>query len=412
MADLKRKSKSLKNGLKKKVKKERVSKKKLSKSAFKKNSFAGRQLDKGDGTNVVASYQKKIGKSVAREGRSKKKVKVSKALRAKIQKVFEKDVAQGWFKEIACKTDPIIPVDHDQVVEYLVDFSQEIFEPIAMFSPDSVLNAASALFNGSSPTFGGILVNATQTFPTDTLKVHVIESNAVYYLRNSTARGLQIRIYDVSPKGSLTTHPLGGQDSHDPIQFWTQSLLNQVPAVDNDLGTNPLGITPQTLGNSPKMDQGFAKHFSIDETIIYLEAGKEYYHKVPGVKDMLYDFAKFSVGGVYSNHQKMNKYTFVTVAVDLASRSAPAGTPQVGRVTNIAAPNGLLCECTLFTRFKMPEQAGLKVPTLPVAGQNLPLGYRRNAYAIKNYTSGTFTTADAYVNDEEPMAMLNPPTKI
>jgi len=394
----KRKRSSAKNGkiLKKHKKVPKAIHKKLLKN---KANFVKRQLDKGDGTNVVATYQRKKGRSVGGEGRSKKKIKVSKILRQKIQKVMDKDQCQGWYKEIACVSDPIPLLDNLQSVAYLHPVSPG--NEVAPFSPVTVLNAASVLWNGLNPSsFGGSGSDGGNFFK-DTLKLHLVESNIVYNIKNNTARGIHIKIYDCSPKSAA-----GQNDdfAFDPIQYWTGSLVNQIPSGD-DTGSNPLSNTINTLGNSPKMCQAFTKMFAVDETIVYLEAGKEYYHRVRGTKDMLYDYAKYFMGGQFSNFQKMGKYSFICAYVDLVAQTGTAGDQSVGRVTtvDVDAGYGILCEASAFYRVRVPEQAGLKIPTLPVAGQNIGLNNRRNAYAIKNFSEVSMTPgAPIIIQDENP----------
>lgn len=355
-----------------------------------KRSYTGRMLDKGDGSNVTATWSKKSGRKVMKEGRPKKKVKVSKSLRGKINKVLEKEAGNGWYKQIQY-AGPFTPIDNDQLVFYPSSNGQA-------FTPTDVLQAAGVLFNGYNPA--GPIGNFTTTgFVAPTFKVTVIDSSAVYRFKNNTARTLTLKVWDVSPK-SANTDSLGLT----PIEQWNANLAAERPDFldATNSGVNPLSNLSSTLTMHPQSSPSFMKAFSVDETVVTLEAGKEYNHKLSGPKAKVYDYSKFIVNGTMSDYQKMNKYTFCAVYVDLATTDP--GT-LVGRWTDITATDGfgLLCEATHFYRLSLPEQAGLVIPTLPVAGSSIGLTNRKsNVSAIKVFNTVQGAVPVVVVQDEQP----------
>lgn len=365
-----------------------------------------RLVDKGDATNVVATYSRKKGKSVAKEGVPRKKVKVSKDFRKKVDKVLEKEAGNGWFKEIYYRDAKITPVDNDQVV--FNPTSGMVTASLAdgcQFDPCAVLNAASILFNGKVPTIPSKAFNDVGNFSAETLRVNVEDSSVVYRFLNNTARTMTIKLWDCSPKSAIinTAQP----SFPAPINQWTQGLAQQVPDT-LETGLNPLSNLISTLTNRPQTLTSFMKLFSVDETIITLEAGKEYNHRLQGPKSKLYDFSKFYQNGVIGNFQKMNKFTFGAVYLNLTGIT-PGTSGEFGRWTDMttAGANGLLVETTSFYRLTMPEQAGLKVPPLPVAGQPLPLNSRKSGvFAIQNWANPqTATSVVGPVQDETPDAV-------
>jgi len=131
----------------------------------------------------------------------------------------------------------------------------------------------------------------------------------------------------------------------------------------------------------------------VDETVITLEAGKQYTHNLQGPKDKVYEFDKFFQHGVFLNNQKFTKHSIMSYSWDLNASS----TNQPGRFSDLGPTGtsgfGILMETTTFTKLEIPEQAGFVMPTsLPVGGKSQIMGNQKNSFAIKQWTvtqSGT-----------------------
>lgn len=350
---------------------------------------------KTDSTNVTQVAQFKKGSKVAKEGRTAKKVHVSKSLRAKVKKVLEGPAGYGWYKEI--QTAPLlIPIDNDLTWRHL---SPATHNNIASsFDPGFVLGAASILFNTRIPTTPNTILASGVTgdvdnFRYEQLKVHVLESNMVARMFNNTSRVLTLKFYDLSPK-QVSAGTTGTGDGWDPISFMSNALSDMAPqaplgSADGVSNSNPLNVLISTQGFTPGMIPSFKKFYTVDETIVELEPGKHYNHKVSGPRDKMYDYQKFIQNGIFCNQQKFVKHTIFSCSMSLTGTT----TGGVGRFTEMQQLGqlgfGLIWETTQFVKIKMPEQAGYVVPsvvTAPVPGKSQSLTQRKDAFAIKHYT--------------------------
>lgn len=340
--------------------------------------------------NVRAVAAKKKGKKVAKEG-LKKHVKVPKKLRKQIKEVIavKKNTAIGRYTDI--KYFKITPTD-SQVITMLGNTTDTLPN---LFDPVWIQYTASVLFNGA-------LVNATPTnstanfFSARTLSVDVLKQSVTYRMMNNSARTLTVKIWDLSPKSRQ--YNLG----YNPYTYWQGAFLAE--SSTSPYNPNKFAITPETLYANPKMTAMFRNMYSMDETIVNLEAGKEYVHTLRG-PNMTYDFQKYwdtNAGtGVFSNQQKFIKHTMICVYNDITATTL--ATP--GRFTDMvgASPYGLLVEQTTFTKIGMPEQAGFAWPAVtPVTGDQ-PLNQRYSAYAVQNW-AGAQSGVVTKIEDENAQA--------
>lgn len=362
-------------------------------------SNASSSLSHAGNSNVVQKAGYKRGRKVHKEGR-KKKVKVSGALRKKIHAVIDKQDCIGWYKEIL-PVQTIKPVDNLQQIT-AVNFSTSDGISGLYFDPGTVLQVASTLYNQFVPASANKSTANSGLFNPGSFKVRVLEQNVVHYFKNNTARTITLKVWDWSPK---VTFVGAGQD---PVSYLSTELARLAPTGPAGSGgnvgnVNVLSMLPSTIGFTPKMIPGFSNLYTMDETIVKLEAGKEYYHKLKGPNDKLYDYAKyFQTGSSFiSNQQKFVKGTIVAMYTDTTSSSLGAA----GRFTDIVAgdPYAVLVETTAFTKIALPEQAGFVTPAVaPAAGAPQFLGNRKSAFAIKNWAvvQGAGTVVD--MEDENP----------
>jgi len=351
-------------------------------------------------TNVVATAGYKKGKAVHKEGR-KLAVKVPKLLRKQVKQILEKSDTVGWYKSIASVA-LLKPSDNLQTVSAVgrtVDTIQGV-----CFDPSSVRDAASILFN----KFVGYGANVVSTNPgqflMDTLQIKVLEQNVVHRFRNNTVRTMTLKLWDWSPKTIQNTSGIN------PITFLTNELTRLTPsgaagATTEQSNYNVVGVKVDMIGFNPKMVPSFNQYYTLDETVVTLEAGKEYIHKLEGPNHKMYDYKKFfSNGSTVSNQQKFTKGTMVAFYLDLSSTDTAPIT--FGRYTEIAAVSafGLLVESTYYTKIAMPEQAGFVFPTAAVLlpGNTQQLGMRKSAFAMINFTGAQGAGTVQYIDDENP----------
>ncbi len=357
-----------------------------------------RTQNDGDGITTAASKRK--GKSVKKEG-VKKTVKVSKQFRKKVKQSLVSDGFVGTMMET--HTEILTPNTNGQFLHSLGRSSQNTK---VYFDPCNVLNVASVLYNQKPLTFSPALGDAGN-FDFHTFQCHVIKQHVTHRLKNNTARTLTLKIYDVSPKGKQFA------DGFNPLTFWQDAMINEIGGTDLNRRVNIAQASPSTLYCNPKLCQGFKQNYTIDETIVNLESGKEYNHKLVGPNDMEYKFQKFfdarpgnTAAGVFCNQQKFVKMTFIVMYGDLVT-GALETPPGVSAARKIALNSsggefyGLAIESTVYTKVKIPEQAGFNNPPLPVP-QTQPLNNRKsNPYVLQNWKN---TLGNDYntVVDEQP----------
>lgn len=375
----------------------------------KRQARASRQLSAAinPASNIKARAAVSKRKKVNREGRSRKKVKVSKSFRKKVKKVIESREQYGWFQERdSFSGNPIPPLDEAQQVFNVGTWNSD--GAPTFFDPISVLNAASILFNIKGPLVPDKTITDAGNFQNETLRVRVIDSNVTYRFKNNTARQILLKLWDYSPKTI-------GKSNQNVLNEWNSALVMMAPSgAPGTTGTltnlNPLSVTFQTIGASPKHCPSLMHQYSWDETIVNIEPGKEFTHTLKGPKDKMYEFAKFYVNGVFQNQQKIVKGTLAAFWTDLTSTI----TGGVGRWTDMTGGvgTGLLCEVTAFYKIAMPEQAGFTIPTPaigPGRAQQLTRRVHR-VFAIKHWVNAQPASAVMEVEDENPST--NPTTGV
>lgn len=354
-------------------------------------------------TNISAGAQRSKSGGVRLEG-VQKAVKVNKQFKKKVQAAMKSDNYKTGFMMEIFSNDILRPVECGQVVGRVGHMSNGI---IQNFDPNYINHVASCLFNLKTMTQTPDIGDANLF--TKNLVVDVIKQSVTYRFKNQTARTMTLKVFDVSPKNR------NFQKGFDPVSYWFNAFGDENTAEPNKVNLN--GITPNTLYAHPKMSETFKRQYSIDENIVVLEAGKEYVHKVIG-PNITYDFRKYFDNPdndveIFQNQQKFVKMTFVTYHLDLATTAfvgqplgGLVGQAQGGRFTdldNSERPYGLLCEATVFTKIRMPDQVGFIKDTPQGNAQQLNLR-KQKPYIIKDWTIRQFktTTEVKLVQDENP----------
>jgi len=354
-----------------------------------------------DGSGVTTAASRRKGNKVHKEG-VKKTVKVSRQFKKKVKQSLQHEGYIGTMMETNVQY--FVPNTDEQFICQIGRLSQNRRN---YFDPCYVLNAASCLYNNKPLTLNP-LISDTGNFNYSTFQCTVLKQHVTHRIKNNTARHLTLKVYDVSPKGKQFS------DGFEPYVFWKDAMTNEIAGTDLNGRVNLGQATPETLYSTPKLCQGFRNNYTIDETIINLEPGKEYNHKLLGPNNHEYKFQKFLDGrdgggttGVFCNQQKFIKQTFIVVYGDLVTGPFPI--PQIGAGTSrkIALNGatdeyyGLCVESTVYTKIKLPEQAGFNVAVTVPAGSN-PLGNRKsNPYILKNWTNPLNVLYNV-VNDDQP----------
>jgi len=392
-------------------------KRKASSSGFKKTKRSrGRALYQPMRGNNALATANRSGRKVRKLGK-KKAVKVSVNLRKKIQKVLDTDRIVGKYYHISYyQMTPGKPFsgafDDQQSVEYAGQVTTNGLAGAAeqqnrlLFSPLWVLYSVGRLMNPvgvdknscSVMNLNNVLAdNAAQTnnffLQTRTGRVKVLKQSATYRIRNNSGRAVTLKIYCLQPKTIDLSRPVGWN----PVDVWNSSMDLQ-DNIPGGAGENPTVCRLETLYATPKLCSQFKNLYKLDETIVQIEAGKEYNYKVDG-PSMEYSYAKFWNDGIFYDKQKFTKQVMFVAYNDLVRTSL--GT--TGRYTDrsINDPNSILIEQTQFIKFAIPDQVGTTLPNSINAGANVVLQNKRYCYGIDNY-QGTQSGVVDYTGDENP----------
>lgn len=351
--------------------------------------FKRRKIVAGGGSAVTVSASKVKG-HVAKKGK-KRKVKVSKTLRKKIKQVLSQKGPIGIVKEAMYS--PIM---------YCSDNIQNIFQgsPILCeglknwaFTPTHFIQHASVLWNKEQ--WGALAGDNRQIANvlgyTPNYRLEVRNSYYVMKLKNNSTRVVTVKLWDIQPKGTVND-----TDCSD-MNAWFGTELTRMTYSAFNGAENPQNINQYYIGFNPNMMSSFKRHFHLQETVINMEPGKEYYHKVQGPNNKLLNFNNFFRNGSYRPIQSFCKQTLVVVTTDLASDSLGN---TVGRYTEMSSvkPYGVLVETEYFSKLKCPDQVGwISSGSLPAANTVVNDKAKGYAFVIHRYgldQSGTVVHMD------------------
>jgi len=327
-------------------------------------------------------------------------VKVSRKLKAKIEKIVDKGHAHGLYKEFYYGT-VHNNVDNGQITKSLLDFTTDGVKGIH-FDPVRVLNAASILWNGKTdvvdikqPTPGPSLKNFETT---NGLNILARDLHTRVTLRNNSQRVYICKVYECAPKSVVDT----GQTA---IQFWTSALTQENGATN----VNPLNNSIFELYMYPQICKAFNQQFATQVTNVTIEPGQSYVYYMRGPQNFVYDYTKFYQDGNFSNLQKMCRHLFIVAHNDLVGFTDTGiiggAAPGVARLNESDLGfrgAGLLVEVENVYKLGMPRKAG---GISQVAGTNQTLEYAHDVHAQRTHpdVNLTPTSLPIRVDEENPI---------
>lgn len=373
----------------------------------------------------------------------KNKVKVSRKLRKKINKVLEGKKMHGYYKATFYSSYPLPATNTQNVTSSTINdnfgttgvYSNYVYA--YAFNPEDWLHMVSVLWNGKADSAvtrryndGGTIgytvpsgaiseqpIN-NQTNNASEAEFTVSRSWEQYALKNNSLRTIYMKIYLCAPKrtgaeASTAQTDTGTTGNIDPILSTPASVWVAGLAEDNRLGINVSNIPAISLGLSPTSNQFFNKSFKTDVTVITLEPGQTYNYFIRGPSDFHVSMQKcFEPSSNYAskdllmNIQKYSRCPLFVWKDDLAFQgdSTHAGTSS--RVSPSVPQTQLISvERTVFARFEMPEEAGVRLGVAGTAGNaNISLNRRAPAYFEATYTAsgvGGFQRTD----EENPITL-------
>lgn len=353
---------------------------------------------------ISAGITKVTARRVKKQLLKKKRVKVSRKLRAKINKVLSGQIF-GEFQETGYQVLRLIGSEDFKQIIVRLACTGDSSDPL--FSPNRILDAASVLWNEKAHVDNPKTIVDAGNFDPKKLKCTVINSSAMYYMKNNTQRTITIKMMEITPRSNVLPA------SKNPFQQWIDDL-NQ-DALNNGPNQNNAALT--VLHTNPSMLPEFRKTYRMHTTKIVIPPGGEYEHFIQGPQDQLYDFQKMWTGSDFNNYQKFSKWVLAVYYPDLVCTSLGG----YGRYLNSgteAANLGVVIETRYRYKISMPELAGfygnVLVTANPAVGApvvnntSVQLGQRQYSYALKTFALSEIVGVETRVDEQNPFQVQNP----
>jgi len=307
-----------------------------------------------------------------------KKVKVTKQLRAKIQKVVKGENPNGFYKEITGSAAQCTL--NSQTVHHPNQHLTNA-QPGWHFTPTQILDAASALWN-TKTTSVNKLYNDANNFTFNTAKIFVKRQTYTCNMKNLSEHGYRITIVVAQPRKAV---------GDNAVTTWAAELADQATGTFRE---NPGGALVTTLYNRPGLCTGMRGQWKFETKDISLEPGQEYTYRYEGPGNYWMKFPEKLDAAVRRELDSKTRNIFFIFHGDLNSTSAR----EIHRSANLTS-GCLLMENVHTYSLEMPEQAGFSVAA---AANPQELNLRRYAYRIANFTA---TPAQASVGMDEDNAV-------
>lgn len=417
----------------------------------------------GKGRAKVMKETLDVGSMVRKKGTlkrkaKKRKVKVSKGLRQKINKVIEGSKFHGYYKEVSYS---------NMTFTANVTDKQDVFnEPLnfivgtntgtnqCVFSWMDILNAFNVLWYewvppGTNQTLAAVTTPGPITavaqfrrnswasmgtgiqFFNTTLQVNKVW--CTIKLKNQHHRTLRVKMLKIYPKRNIWNT----ENVHTPYDHW-QGLLSSergdtaykytgLTAVAMPI--NVSGVSPTTLGSHPKQFSAWKKLWKYDEVDMVFEPGQTQSLTVDGPTNKAYNGRKYfrsesagsgdvTAGSDYVIHDTNTCFFMYIVESDLCSYTTSNGT-FVGRPLGVNGgdTSGLIAEYSLHYSLVCPDiigfggavsnaNTGTAVSGGNATGTGLaaqqPLNAKRHAYATVVYSQNYQAANVTAISDTLP----------
>lgn len=394
-------------------------KRKGSKKSFKKKKTS--KFTKRDGSDNYQTAHLRSGRKVSSKAKGRKTLKLSKKFKKAVKQVIRNFTPKGYYTERyygrytpGNMENRIYDLglgwnDAEGGYTTVNGVSSAMF-----FDPVKVLDAASVLFHGKSPSGKKAIVDGM--FDEDYAEVDVLRQWVRMEFKNNTSRDLVMKLYTWQLRND--TKLKDGDFSAEWAAAASSESFSLVP--NNQNGNLNRASAPITeIGMNPNFSNSIRKRFSIEEKEVRLEAGKSFVHLVQG-PSMLYNYSSFKAEGVFNGFQKMCKGVCMALSTDMTGTTqgvtpeqAPVLTSNTGHQhrwtklpsvpnSEINHPYGILVETTYNYVIRMPEQSGLKVQS-NVPGTNQILDNRlSHPYCVKTWNKIDLSAGIFDKTDEDP----------
>jgi len=409
------------------------------KKVFKATASRAPLRKKGGGgivSETSTGLYKAAKKVVRKKGvtiKKKKTVKITKKFKKQVEKAIEPGKVQGTVVNhyLGGAIASVSPNQND----FYSGANTTCATPW-MFTPSQFIDAASQLFRFKGPNnlTAGLKFDNPENFKIGA-NFTVVDSWCKYKLKNITQHVMIVKMFECAPKRKSSYCV---QQQNVPISYTSGGALLGTPDclqtpfwywVDSCQQDAQLGVvlpgningavgqqTPQTLFSEPGFSTTFSKNYKSQKTEIVLQPGQESAIFVQGPQGVDIDIAKMFSQDIFQDIQMYSR-AFVTTVYDAPNASVSEGAATYGRFGSNAdkgPTRGYACVTEREDHYKirMPEQTGMNIPALTVAGgvvvagQIVDLSNRRHRKIVNVYTAADIgPTVD--INENNPTTQLN-----
>lgn len=352
--------------------------------------------------NVSVGLRKKSFRTLHKD-HGLSKVKVSSALRKKVQKVIQGNDPKGYAQYIQCAKASSPAGSNQQFAGTILGRSVDGVQG-NLFTPTQVNCAASVMWHKRTPSQTITYADADM-FPWTQTKIKVLKQWATVKWRNNGQRTCIINMYAGINK---TNRAAGSNLYNEWVGAMTEDATANVNVINND---------PTTLYATPFLNKSVNNNWKIEQTKIYLKPGEEYTYSIEG-PSKLYDYRKFWQGTTQWPFTKGSVSLMYTMYQDLVGDSVTS--TNASRLANSANSGyGCIYEVNEYYQIEMPDQTGVLwatagsgstgAATLPADATLSYLGARRDAFFIKNFAPQGLNTNIARLDIENSVQGEAPP---
>ncbi|ASH99183.1 capsid protein [Chiunvirus melani] len=334
---------------------------------------------------------KRYGSKLKKIGR--RRVKVSRKLRAKIIEVTDGNKIQGYYQDN--RIDVLDPgaLGGRQNVEIFPNRGGAASG--YMFNYDRVLHAASRLWNTKAAVQNPVYSDALNFSPNDTV-INVEKQWWTFELRNNSTRTATLKFCKMRMKrGCAQTLP---------YDTWVNGLAQMTTS-----GELVGGATINTMFTMPTLSTQFKTAYKLEVIKVVLEPGQSYTFNIEGPA-MTYHGQDFFDNGTYRPVQKQDTLGFVIEHVDMvgthATSEGAAGNAGFAPDTTEAnqAQERVYMRSTYHCRLNMPEKVGGISTAAASIFQN---GNRVRRTCVDEFMPTTFATTMHRRDEENPVVDMN-----
>jgi len=346
------------------------------------------QLTQGQLARASRSLVQKKGSTAVVKNR--KKPKVDKKFRAKVQQSLEDKIITSVFHETYWHDYTYLNANNNtQRFEY-IGWGQ-YFDPLVM------LDAASVLFNSKVAVSRSVRTE-TRDFNKEDIKFYVKNSFVKFTIKNNSPKKYHFILYTCTAKQATVL------DGNGPLETWNDAINLD---IDNEVNVSATGR--DIMYAKPDHHPMFNKYWSWKKQTMVFEAGESTEVHIQGPKDMWLDYKKFNIktsagAEEFVRRQKFAVAPFFIMYPELSATYGGLGSVEAGRFSGDAGADGhgFCIEERFQAVIGMPEQTGFTISGAGAGNVN-QLNKRKSTYSFKQYSTDIASPTYVNINPENPV---------